>query len=114
MDILQINGLQADIIIGLYEWERKLKQKIFLDLELGLDIGPAAEKGTLEKSINYAEVCQKLTHFLEASHYQLLETLAEQTAQFLLQNFDLIKVKLKITKIAAINNIKDIAIIIER
>ena len=80
MDTVFINDLRIETIIGIYDWERKVRQTISLDLEMGTDIRQAAATDAIEDTLNYKAVAKRLIAFVEASEYQLVETLAEKIA----------------------------------
>ena len=114
MDKIIISELVVETIIGTLAWERQLKQKIVVDLELYTDIGAAASSDEITDAIDYAAVCEQLTQFIEAKQYQLIETLAENTARFILEKFPVQGLLLTLAKPGAINTAKKVAISIKR
>ncbi len=114
MDIIFLRGLEIETIIGIYEWERELKQTVILDLEMATDIRPAAETDDIEHTVDYKAVAKRLIHFVENSDFYLVETLAEKIAQLLLEEFSVPWVKLTLNKKGAIRGASDVGIIIER
>ena len=81
LDIVFIEDLRIDTIIGIYDWERKVQQTISLDLEMGTDIRKSAETDAIEDTLNYKAVAKRLIAFVGDSEYQLVETLAEKIAE---------------------------------
>lgn len=114
MDIICINNLRVETIIGIYGWERKTKQIISLDLQMGTDISKASAEDSIDDTIDYKSVAERLSTFIAASHFNLLETLAEETAKILLNEFNVPWLKLSIKKLQILKNISDVCIIIER
>ena len=86
VDIVFITDLRIEAIIGIYDWERKVKQTISLDLEMGADIRKSAETDAIEDTLNYKAVAKRLISFVGESEYQLVETLAEKIAAIVLLN----------------------------
>ena len=84
MDIIYLNDLRIDTIIGIYDWERRIKQTISLDLEMASDIRKAAASDDIEDTLNYKAVAKRLISFVEASEFQLVETLAERVTEIVL------------------------------
>ena len=84
MDIVFINDLRIETIIGIYDWERRVRQTISLDLEMGADIRAAAATDAIEDTLNYKAVAKRLIKFVGESEYQLVETLAEKIAGIVL------------------------------
>ena len=114
MDIVFINDLRIETIIGIYDWERKVKQTISLDLELGTDIRKSAETDAIEDTLNYKALAKRMVAFVSDSEYQLVETLAEKIAEIVLAEFDLPWLKLTVHKPGAVRGSRDVGVIIER
>jgi len=114
VDIVFINDLRIETIIGIYDWERKIKQTISLDLEMGTDIRKSAKTDAIENTLNYKAVAKRLIAFVGESEYQLVETLAEQIAEIVLTEFNVPWVKLSVRKPGAVRSSRDVGVIIER
>ena len=114
MDAVFINDLRIETIIGIYDWERKVKQTISLDLEMGTDIRKSAETDAIEDTLNYKAVAKRLIAFVGDSEYQLVETLAEKIAEIVLSEFDVPWLKLTVHKPGAVRGSRDVGVIIER
>jgi dihydroneopterin aldolase len=114
MDIVFINELRIETIIGIYDWERKVKQTVSLDLEMGTDIGKSAATDAIDDTLNYKAVAKRLIAFVEDSEYQLVETLAEKIAEIVLSEFNVPWLKLTVHKPGAVRGSRDVGVIIER
>ena len=114
MDKIIISALVVETIIGTLAWERQVKQKIVLDLELYTDISAAASSDDINDAIDYAAVCEQVTNFIEMEQCQLIEALAENTAQFLLNKFFIQGLVLTLSKPGAITTAKNVAVCIKR
>jgi dihydroneopterin aldolase len=114
MDIVFIHELRIETIIGIYDWERKVKQTISLDLEMGADIRQSAATDSIEDTLNYKAVAKRLIAFVEASEYQLVETLAEKIAGIVMSEFAVPWLKLTVHKPGAVRGSRDVGVIIER
>lgn len=114
MDTVFINDLRIETIIGIYDWERKVKQTISLDLEMGTDIRKSAETDAIEDTLNYKAVAKRLIAFVGDSEYQLVETLAEKIAEIVLSEFNVPWLKLTVHKPGAVRGSRDVGVIIER
>jgi len=113
-DIIFIEDLRIDTIIGIFDWERKQKQTISLDLEMRGDIATAALTDSIENTLNYKAVAKRLIGFIEQSDFQLVETMAERCAEIVLQEFDVAWLRLKIQKPGAVRGSRSVGVIIER
>ena len=87
MDKVFVQGLEVLTTIGVYEWEKGIKQKLRFDLEMAHDNKPAAAKDDIRKALDYATLSQKVTLYAEQHQFELVETMAEQVAQLILTEF---------------------------
>jgi dihydroneopterin aldolase len=114
MDIIYLKDLRIETIIGVYAWERQLKQTVVLDLEMGTDIRKAGKTDALEDTLNYKEVAKRVISYVEDSRFHLVEALAEGIADTLLKEFHLSWLRLRINKQGAVRDVRDVGVIIER
>lgn len=114
MDTVFLRGLSCQCVIGVWEWERQVKQKLVLDIELTTDISAAAKSDKLDDALNYQRIAERVTEVAEASSYQLLESLIAALAEMILQEFEVQSVKIRLDKGSAVANVKNVGIQIER
>jgi dihydroneopterin aldolase len=114
MDIIFLGGLEIETVIGIYDWERQIKQKILLDIEMAFDIQKAATTDDITYALDYKTVSDRIVAFVESSEYLLVETLIEEIAKLLLSEFPIPWVKIILNKKGAISRARDVGIIIER
>jgi len=114
MDVIFLSGLTTECIIGIWDWERRVKQKIVIDLEMGADIRRAAATDAIEDTLDYKRVAKRLLAFVSESQFQLVETLTERIAQIVVTEFDVPWVRVRLNKQGAIRGSRDVGILIER
>ena len=114
MDIIFLNNLKIDTVIGIFEWERKIKQSVVIDLEMATDIAKAAATDSIEDTLDYKAVAKRLIAFVGESEFQLVETLTERIAGIILEEFNVPWVKVRLNKQGAVRGARDVGIIIER
>ena len=114
MDIVFIRELTIEAVIGIYEWERCVKQTLYLDLELGCDVRPAADSEDIGCALDYKAISKRVHAFVVESEFQLVETLAEKVAQLLMTEFGVPWLRLTVNKRGALSLAKDVGVIIER
>lgn len=114
MDIVYIRDLQVETIIGIYDWEREVRQTISIDLEMATDIRKAASSDAIEDALNYKTISKRVVSFIENSEALLIERLAEEVAQIVIGEFGVPWVKLRLSKPGALRGSKDVGLIIER
>ena len=88
MDKIFLTELKIDTIIGIWEWERKIRQTVIIDLEMSADIAKAAATDSVEDTLNYKSVAKRIQSFVGDSSFQLVETLAERIAGIIRDEFD--------------------------
>jgi len=114
MDIVYIKELEVETVIGIFDWERKIKQTVSLDLEMQSDISVAAKTDHIDQALDYKSIAKRLISFIQASEFQLIETMAEGIADIVLKEFNVPWLKLRISKPGAVRGSKDVGVIIER
>ena len=114
MDKIFLNDLNIDTIIGIYDWERETLQTLSFDLEMDWDISKAAKSDDIADTLDYGAIAATIVSFVEASHYQLIETLAEDLCALLLKNYPIPKLKLTLSKPVALHGQNTARIVIER
>ena len=114
MDIVYLNDLRVDTVIGIYDWERRTKQTIILDIEMGTDIQKAAETDSIEDALDYKAVAKRLFSYIGDSQFNLVETLAERVAGIITEEFDVKWCRIRLNKKGAVRGVRDVGVIIER
>ena len=114
LDIVFIEDLRIDTIIGIYDWEREVKQTIALDIEMAFDNAAAAESESIDDALNYKAVAKRMIAFTEESQFQLVETLSERLVEIIMDEFEVPWCRLKLSKLGAVTGSKSVGIIIER
>ncbi len=114
MDIIFLQEYKLDLIIGIYAWERHLPQTVQLDIEIGLPANQASSTDRLEDTIDYGQVVRSIEASVPLKHFDLLEALAEHIAQLIRTDFKAPWVRISITKLGMLSNIKRVGLTIER
>ncbi|MCV6609703.1 MAG: dihydroneopterin aldolase [Amphritea sp.] len=114
MDIVYIRGLEVETVIGIYDWEREIRQTVRVDLEMATDIRQAAASEDIENTLDYKSVSDRLISFIGESEFLLVETMAEEIAQIVLNEFNVPWLRLQLGKPGAVPSATDVGVIIER
>lgn len=114
MDRIFLRELKAEAIIGIFDWERQVRQTVLIDLEMAVDVRKAAASDSIEDTLNYKRVAKRIKEFIDKSSFHLVETLAEQIARLVIDEFHVPWVKVTLNKPGAIRGSKSVGIIIER
>lgn len=114
MDTLTINQLRFNVTLGIYGWEQQIKQPLLVDISLGIDAAKIAATDELDSSLDYARLSQELQTWLDDTSFQLVETLSEKMADWVLEQTSCSSVKLTVTKPNAIPNAAGVSVTLER
>jgi 7,8-dihydroneopterin aldolase/epimerase/oxygenase len=114
MDIIFLHELKVDTVIGIWDWERKIRQTVVIDLDMAADIRKAAASDSVEDTLNYKLVAKRVQQFVGESEFQLVETLAEKIAAIVNEEFGVPWVRVKVNKPGAIRGARDVGVLIER
>lgn len=114
MDKIFLSALSVECVVGIWEWERRVKQTVIIDVEMAADIRKAAATDRIEDTIDYKKVAKRLLAFVGDSQYQLVETLTERIAELIVTEFGVTWVKVRLNKRGAIRGARDVGIEIER
>ncbi len=114
MDIVFIRDLQIETVIGIYDWERKVRQIISLDIDMASDIKKAADSDNIDDTLSYKTVAKRLIAFVEQAEFELVEALAEKICEIILEEFNVPWVRLTLNKPGAVRGSKSVGVMIER
>ncbi|MGB1198523.1 MAG: dihydroneopterin aldolase [Thalassotalea sp.] len=114
MDKVFIQGLSIQTTIGFYPWEKEIKQTLVIDLTMGWNTKRAAENDELAKTLDYAQISEKVAEFANNNPVDLIETLAERLANYLMESYHIPWLKLKVGKPGAVHNAITVGVEIER
>ena len=114
MDKIFIRGLKTETIIGIFDWERQVKQTVVIDIEISTDIRKAALSDSIADALNYKRVAKRVLSFVEASNFHLVEALAEHIAMLILDEFGVAWVSLVLSKPGAVRGSRDVGVVLER
>jgi len=113
-DTIFLTDLKVETTVGIWEWERKIRQTVSIDLEMGANIRQAAASDNIEDTLNYKLVAKRVQQFVGESAFQLVETMAEKIAGIVLAEFDVPWVQVRVNKPGAIRGARDVGVLIRR
>ena len=113
-DIIYIKDLRVQTIIGIFGWEREVRQEVSIDLEMEFDCKRAAKTDAIEDTIDYKKITKGIIKFVEESEFQLQETLAEGIAGLVKNEYKVHSLKLRVSKPGALRHAEDVGVIIHR
>ena len=114
MDRVFIEALEIDCVIGIYDWERKIRQPVVLDIEMEFDNRKPAASDAIADTLDYKAVSKRLIQFVGDSSYGLVESLAENCARIVLEEFAVQRLRLKLSKLGAVRGARAVGVMIER
>lgn len=113
-DHVFIEGLEIDALIGIYDWERRVRQTLVFDLEMAFDNRVPAASDDIADTLNYKDVSRRIEDFVAQSGFGLVETLAERVAAIVLDEFPVRRLRLKLSKPGAVRGARAVGVVIER
>ena len=114
MDKIFIHALKTETIVGIFDWERQVKQTVVMDIEFSADIRKAALSDSIDDTLNYKRVAKRVLAFVDESSFHLVETLAEHVAMLILDEFTVGWVRIALSKPGAIRSSRDVGVMLER
>lgn len=113
-DLVFIRDLRVETVIGVYDWERAIRQTVSVDLEMAADVAKAAGSDAIADALDYKAVAKRLIAFIAESEFQLVETLAERCATIVLEEFGVSWLRLRIAKPGAVRGSREVGVVITR
>jgi dihydroneopterin aldolase len=114
LDIVFLRGLRIDTVIGIYDWEKAIKQTVVFDIEMAADVARAAASDRIEDTLDYKAISKRLKQFVGEARFELVETLAERCATIIREEFGVPWVRLTLDKVGAVSDAQGVGVIIER
>ncbi|QCF24911.1 dihydroneopterin aldolase [Hydrocarboniclastica marina] len=114
MDRVFIEGLRVDALIGVYGWEREVRQTLMLDLVMAWDNRVPGMSDDVTQALDYGRVAEAVAGWVGESRFQLLEALAESLAQKLMDEFEVPGLQLTIRKPGAVASAVSVGVSINR
>ena len=114
MDTIFLRDLEINATIGIFEWEKRIKQKVRIDLEMATDIAKAAATDSIDDTLDYKAISKRIIQFVEDSSYELIETLIEKISEIIMNEFNVPWVRITLSKPGAVRGSRDVGVVIER
>ena len=114
VDKVFLHDLRVQTTIGIFDWERRIRQTIGIDLEMASDVRKAAASDEISDALDYKKVAKRIIAFVEAAEFRLVETLAEAIAKIVTEEFSVPWVRVSVNKQGAVRGAAGVGIIIER
>jgi 7,8-dihydroneopterin aldolase/epimerase/oxygenase len=114
MDKVFIEGLEIEALIGIYDWERRIRQPLSFDIEMSFDNTVPAASDAIADTLDYKAVSKRLVGFVSQSDFGLVETLAERCAALVLDEFGVSEVRLRLSKPGAVRGARAVGVEIVR
>lgn len=98
-----LQGLRVECIVGIHPHERETLQCVLFDIDLDYDFAAAAIADAIDDAVDYSRAASLVAELAERRGFQLIETMAEETAAMLFAQFPQVRrVRLEIRKPAAV------------
>ena len=114
MDKVFIEDLEVETIIGIFGWEREVKQIVRISLEMSFDISKAGKSDKIDDALDYKKIGKSIVNLVENSSFFLVEKMAEEIALLVLKNKRIKDIKLRVEKPGALRGSKSVGVEILR
>ena len=113
-DTIFLHELKVETVVGIEDWERRIRQTVSIDLEMGADTGHAAATDSIDDTLNYKAVAKRVQQFVAESEFKIVEAMAEKIAELVLQEFEVPWIQVRVSKPGAIRGAKNVGVLIHR
>lgn len=113
-DRIFIRRLVVDAAIGVHAYEQPLRQKLVLDIEMAKDLRAPAQSDRLDETIDYKAVAERIQALTRERRFALVETVAEEVARIILEDFGATSVRIEVDKPGAVRGASGVGVVIER
>ncbi len=114
MDIIYLHNMRVETVIGVWDWERRIRQNLIIDIDLGTDASQASKSDMIEDTVDYKAVSDRVMDISSTSEFHLIEALAGTIAQTILDEFAIPWIRVRINKQGVVRHVRDIGVTIER
>ena len=114
MDKVFIENLEIETIIGIFGWEREVKQIVRISLEMSFDISKAGKSDNIDDALDYKKIGKSIVNLVENSSFFLVEKMGEEIASLVLKNEQIEEIKLRVEKPGALRGSKSVGVEILR
>ena len=113
-DKIYVEDLRVKATIGIFDWEKKIKQEVSISYEIPHDNKKAAAADSIEATTDYKSITKAIIAFVENNKFELVETFAEKIAEMIIKDFNISEIRLRVSKPGALRYSKDVGVIIDR
>ena len=114
MDKVFIKDLEVETVIGIYDWEREVRQLISISLVMDFDLIKAAKSDKIEDSLNYKKISKRIIKLVENLKSKLIENLAQKIADTILNEFPVSSIVVTVEKPGALRGSRSVGVTIKR
>ncbi|HPE61675.1 MAG TPA: dihydroneopterin aldolase [Thiolinea sp.] len=114
MDTVYVRDLRIPARIGIYDWEKRIRQQIRIDLDMAWDNTMPAASDDIKDTLNYKSTARRVVEIVEADHYDLVERLAETIATTLRAEMPIPWIRVTVGKPFAVKGSGEVGVRIER
>ena len=114
MDKVFIKNLEVETVIGIYDWEREVRQLISISLVMDFDLTKATKTDKIEDSLNYKKISKRIIKLAETLKSKLIENLAQKIADTILNEFPVSSIVVTVEKPGALRGSRSVGVTIKR
>lgn len=100
--IIKIDNLRLRTVVGIYDWEKKTKQDVIINVEMEFDGSRAIETDDIEHTVDYKTITKKIIAMVEGNQFNLIERIAGEAIKIAMENEKVEKASVRVDKPAAL------------
>lgn len=112
--ILKIKNLKLKTILGVHSWEEKVDREIVVNVELESNSTKSLESDEISDAIDYDEISSKIKNLIATTRFKLVEKMAQQVMNLIMQDSRIIRCKLEIDKLGAVESLDSFSVTLEQ
>ena len=98
MDVIRLRDVTVFPRLGVAAIEKEWVQKVTLDVDLLLDLSPAAETDDVTRTVDYERVYRRIREVAHSRKFHLIESLAGEIAQMIVSEFQVARTIVRVRK----------------
>ncbi len=109
--IIKIENLRLRTVVGIFEWEKKVKQDIVINIDIEFDGAPAIEKDDISFTVDYKSITKRIISDIEGKEFNLIERIAGDVVKIILEDDRVTRATVKVDKPGALRFADSVSVI---
>ncbi len=112
--IIKIKNFRLKTILGIYDWEKTFDREIVINAKIETDYDDALQTDEISDTIDYDVIISKIKNLIAGKRFKLIERMAQEVMDVVMQDKRIKKCKLEIAKMGAVEGVESFSVIISQ